>query len=106
MSEVYAGMARFSQMMCLMSAYCEMGQQVTNSFGKIENTLTQMDWHLFPIETQRMMPMLLMVAQQPLEFMGYGNFSATRDIMKKVAQILNLQMLTSFFNQSLFPSRF
>lgn len=66
-------------------AYCEMGERISGSFGEIENLVNEMDWHLFPIQTQRLMLMLLMGTQRSVKFMGYGNFPANRITMKSVS---------------------
>lgn len=62
-----------------------MGERISGSFGEIENVVNEMDWHLFPIQTQRLMLMLLMGTQRPVTFMGYGNFPAKRITMKSVS---------------------
>lgn len=66
-------------------AYCEMGERISGSFGEIENLVNEMDWHLFPIQTQRLMLMLLMGTQRSVKFMGYGNFPANRIMVKSVS---------------------
>lgn len=63
---------------------CELGEQITANFDEFDNTISEMDWYLFSSATQRMMPTILMVTQQPVSFFGYGNVPATRDTFKKV----------------------
>lgn len=62
-----------------------MGERISDSFGEIEDVVNEMDWHLFPIQTQRLMLMLLMGTQQSVTLMGYGNFPANRITMKSVS---------------------
>lgn len=77
-------MAKSSFSFGLVFIYCEIGEQVTARFDEINDTFYEMDWQLFPIATQRMMPTILMVAQNPVRFNGYGNIPAVRGTFKKV----------------------
>lgn len=95
LAEIYVGLARLVYVSGVMFAYCEMGEQVTSAFEEIEHMLAELDWHLFPSEIQRMMPMLLMVARQPVDFMGYGNLPASRYTMQRV-RIQNIFYVLEF----------
>ena len=64
-----------------------MGGRINRAFGEIEDEMYQMDWHLFPMKLQKMVPIILINAQQPVEFMGFGNFPANRETMKRVNKI-------------------
>lgn len=68
----------------LLFMYCEMGEQISGAFGEIEDEMYEMDWHLYPIKTQKIMLIILINAQQPVEFMGFGNFPANRETMQRV----------------------
>lgn len=76
MSEVCTCCARLSHAFISLIAYCEVSKQISCSFDNIEDALNEMDWHLFAIENQRMILMILAVTQQPIEFLAYGNFPA------------------------------
>lgn len=84
MGEVYMASSRLTYAFGIMFTYCEMGEQISNHFDEIENGFYQLDWHLLPIEIQRMMVMILMVTKQPMQFVGFGNFTASRITMRAV----------------------
>lgn len=65
-------------------AVCEWGQSVTNAFEEITDEIETFDWYLFPLELQRMLPMILMVAQQSVEFECFGSISIRREYFRKV----------------------
>lgn len=67
--------------------FCEMGEQISSTFGEVEDEMYRMDWHLFPIKTQKMMLIVVVNAQQPVKIMGFGNIPAIRPTMKTVKLI-------------------
>lgn len=66
--------------------YCELGQRVSEAFDGPYDAISQFKLHLFPIEVQRMLPIIIVGAQQPIDLRGYGNFSCTRDRFKSVSK--------------------
>lgn len=68
----------------LVFLYCEVGEQMAADFDEINYTISELNWYLFPNATQRIMPTILMVTQQPVLFCGYGNVPATRNTFTKV----------------------
>lgn len=69
----------------IMFGICEFGQRMTNAFERIDNEFESFDWHLFPLEMQRMLPPILMMAQAPVVLNYFGSMSATREYAKKVS---------------------
>lgn len=67
--------------------FCELGQRVSNLLQQIIDTIDQFDWYLFPMRIQRMLPTLLIVAQQPIEIIVFGSTSANRNTFKKVKSL-------------------
>lgn len=65
---------------------CELGQQLRNAFDEICTTIYQMDWYSFPTQTQRILAMILLGAQTPVQIGAYGNIEASRETCKKVLQ--------------------
>lgn len=63
---------------------CNYGEQVTSEIEEIHDNLYDCDWYLFPIKEQRMMQLILVTAQQPINLQGFGNILLTRDTFKKV----------------------
>lgn len=68
--------------------YCELGQRVSEAFDKPYDAICQFKLHLFPMDVQRMLPIIIVGAQQPIDLRGYGNISCTRDSFKRVSVIL------------------
>lgn len=66
---------------------CECGQIVTIQFDIFNDLLNQCNWYYLPIELQRMLVVVLVGAQYPTQFQGYGNVECTRDSFKKVVGI-------------------
>lgn len=64
---------------------CEIGQQMNNAFNKIDFTLDQIDYYLFPIEIKRALPMIIVVAQQPVTLACFGDITCTRETFKSVS---------------------
>lgn len=67
-----------------MFLYCESGERVTTRFDDIKSNIYQCDWHSFRIEVQKIMPLLMQSAQQPVFIAGFGNITFTRETFKKV----------------------
>lgn len=63
---------------------CELCQRMADGFVKIEITIEQFHWYLFPIEIQRMLPVIIAVAQQPVTLECFGSIACTRDVFKDV----------------------
>lgn len=63
---------------------CEAGQQFSNAFSKVDDIVCQLNFYLLPIEIQRMLPILIMYAQEPLVVVFFGSLSGTREQFKKV----------------------
>lgn len=68
--------------------YCELGQRVSEEFNGPYDAICQLRLHLFPIEIKRMLPIIILGAQQPIDLRGYGNFSCNRDSFKSVSGIM------------------
>lgn len=66
---------------------CELGQRTSGAFEEIEDMIGQYHWYLFPDEVKRILPIILMGAQQSAEWECFGSFSCNRDTLKKVTQI-------------------
>lgn len=46
--------------------FSELGQRFSNSFIEIDDAIGQLDWYLFPIGIQRLLPITIMNVQQPV----------------------------------------
>lgn len=73
---------------CIVFVTCERGEQFTITYGELENVIKEFDWYLFSIEIQRLLPIILLGAQQPIELQCFGSLSTSRESFKKVRQSL------------------
>lgn len=83
---------------------CEFGQQLSNRFDEIHSSIWEMDWFLFPIKNQKMLTVVLAIAQQPSRVVAFGNVAVTRETCKSVIFIHFLNdFLRIFFNSMQLP---
>lgn len=70
---------------------CDCGQHVTKKFIEVDNTIYQSDWYAFPDDVQRMLPIVMMGAQESVIIQGFGNLTCTREAFKKVSHSSRIQ---------------
>lgn len=58
---------------------CEFGEQGCEMFSAVEYTFDEIDWYLYPIEMQRMLPKILIVVQKPIYVDLFGSVTASRE---------------------------
>lgn len=64
---------------------CLFGEKVTSQFDKINYSIGQCSWYDFPMEMQRILPMMSMIAQCPvLVEAAYLHIGCSREVLKKV----------------------
>lgn len=63
---------------------CELSQRLVNAFTEIDRMIEQFDWYLFPLNIQRMLPIIIVVAQEPVNLECFGSISCNRAVFKKV----------------------
>lgn len=63
---------------------CEVSQGVNQAFDECSEMFDQLDWYLFPIELQRMYPMILAFIQEPIEITFFGSMPCGRELFKCV----------------------
>lgn len=63
---------------------CELFGQLSSKFDDINDRINRFNWYLFPLEMQRMLPLIMINAQQPVDFGCFGSFACNRDTFKKV----------------------
>lgn len=66
---------------------CELGQRVTNLFSGVNDMIEHFQWYSYPNKMQKVLLIIMIVAQQPVEFQCFGSTSANRDTFKKVCAI-------------------
>lgn len=63
---------------------CDLGQRMNDAFDEINCTLNRFDWYLFPIEIQRMLPMIKANTQKPVSLECFGSIACNREVFRKV----------------------
>lgn len=63
---------------------CEICQRIRQDFEECSEMVDQLDWYLFPVATQRLMPMILHFTQQPIEITYFGSKPCNRGTIKTV----------------------
>lgn len=76
-------------MLCVPMVFicCELGERLTMAYAKLEFQIEQFDWYAFPIEAQRLLPILMLNAQQPIALQCFGCISTNREAFKKVLRM-------------------
>lgn len=70
--------------MILIFFTCEIGQQFTNTLDKFNMEFERMNWYLFPIKIQRLLPIVINNVQEPIVIECFGIISGSREQFKKV----------------------
>lgn len=63
---------------------CEFGQRMNCALGECNEIIGQFEWYSFPVEFQRVLPLILNFAQQPVEVICFGSIICDREIFKYV----------------------
>ena len=64
---------------------CELCGGNNQAYDECSDMVDQLDWYLFPIEIQRMMPTILHFTQQPIEIKCFGSTACNREVFKYVS---------------------
>lgn len=62
----------------------EIGQRFSDNFNKIEDAMGQLNWYLFPSNLQRMLLIVVINAQVPVDIKFFGSNTCSREQFKKV----------------------
>lgn len=66
---------------------CELCQQVCNGFEEMNRAMDQFHWPSYPIDLRRVLPIVIMFTQQPIEFKVFGSITCCRESFKNVSSI-------------------
>lgn len=69
----------------LLFVICELCERVTQGFNEINDQLQEYNYLLFPKEIHRLMPIMVIFVQQPVDFKFFGSISCSRDSFKQVS---------------------
>lgn len=67
---------------------CEVGQRFSNLFEDINDQLDRLNWYLFPLNVQQLLPTILINAQEEVVFGYFGIITASRVQCQKVNEIV------------------
>lgn len=68
----------------LLFASCELVGRISQEFNDICDMVDQFDWYRFPCEMQKILPIIMMSTQQPVEFECFGSIACNRETFKRV----------------------
>lgn len=63
---------------------CELCQRVSDAFEEIDDVIDQLDWYKYPSDIKRMLPMIMINAQEPTIIECFGSISCSRMVFKQV----------------------
>lgn len=70
--------------MTYIAVLCMFGNETTTRFDEIYESFCQCPWNEFPLELQKLLPMVLLIAKEPIYLKGYMSVKCTREFMKTV----------------------
>lgn len=68
----------------LMFFSCEIGQQITNMYEDITERFEQLNWYIFPMKVQRIMPTAMINLNETVDIGCFGMMSGSRLQFQKV----------------------
>lgn len=71
-------------LMCLFTT-CELSGRLSCEFDDINDRINEFNWYSFPLEMQRLLPIIMANTQQPVDFYCFGSSKCNRDTIKKVS---------------------
>ena len=70
----------------LLLTACELCQRNSQAFNECSDMVEQIDWYSFPVEIQRIMPIIFHFTQQPIELIFFGSSVCNREAFKYVSE--------------------
>lgn len=82
---------------------CEFGQRVNTAFEELNDRIDEFDWYMYPMEIQRIAPIIMAAIQRRVIVQAFGNIVCIRQLFKKVSdcslrqriQIINFDLMIS-----------
>lgn len=69
----------------LIYVVCELSQRISNAFSDICDAIDTYDWYLYPLELQRMLPLIILPIQKPVVIRCFGCVQCSRRAFKNVS---------------------
>lgn len=70
----------------LASLPSELGQRITDAFDNIDEVLNELDWYLLPIDTKKILPLILINTQDIVALKCFGSILCGREAFKNVSK--------------------
>lgn len=67
----------------------ELGERISKAFSEVFDEIDRLDWYKLPIELQKILPIILLDAQQLVVLECFGSISCSREVFKKVSENLD-----------------
>lgn len=80
----------------VMFIICELCQRANISFDECNDMIVQFDWYLLPADVQRMLTLILIFEQQPIEVICFGSTACNRETFKYV-NVIEIDCLLACF---------
>lgn len=75
----------------LLFIVCEIGHQASVAFDRIWDKIDRFEWYLYPYEFIRMLPIIMIDAQQPVNLEFFGSIACSRFTFRKVYDMWFIQ---------------
>lgn len=72
---------------------CDLGQRINLAFDECGEIIDQFDWYRLPIEIQRILPIIINFAQQPVDIKCFGSAACDRDTFKFVIMTKSIDLI-------------
>lgn len=70
---------RISSVMAWLFSFCTFGNSWTVRFCQLDGMIFEGPWYLLPIDMQKKLPLMIMVAQKPVYMKRFAEFQCTRE---------------------------
>lgn len=70
---------------------CELGERVSAAYIEVCDVICKLDWYAFPCEMQKLLPFIMVNAQQPVTLKCFGSISCAREVFKRVSIHIDFQ---------------
>lgn len=74
---------------CVVFIACELGERLMSEFEDIDYVICQFDWYLLPAEVQKIIPTIIINAQQAVCIECFGSTNTNREAFQKVCLMWN-----------------
>lgn len=64
--------------------FCHIGDILTQSYEDVGTIAYNLDWHLYPLDAQKCILLMMKLSERKLYLKGFGGIGCTREIFKQV----------------------